>query len=90
MSCASELPSRTLLTPSEVASLFNVSARTVYCWHRMRIVEVIKMCGILTKYGNSLPENLHQRCEGRRGDNARARGLKAVSMDPARQKEESV
>ncbi len=90
MSCASELPSRTLLTPSEVASFFNVSARTVYCRHRMRIVEVIKMCGILTKYGNFVPENLHQRRDGRRGDNARARGLKAVSMDPTRQREDSV
>ena len=45
MSYISELPDRTFLKPSEVASLFDVSPQTVYLWHRMGMIEGIKIDG---------------------------------------------
>ena len=43
MAYISELPGRTLLKPSEVASLFNVSPQAVYLWHRMGMIEGVKI-----------------------------------------------
>jgi len=56
MAYSSELPGRTLLKPSEVASLFGVSPRTVYHWHRMGVIEGIKINGILRIYTSSLSD----------------------------------
>ncbi|HUJ70309.1 MAG TPA: helix-turn-helix domain-containing protein [Syntrophorhabdales bacterium] len=52
----SELPGRTLLKPSEVASLFGVSPQTVYNWHRMGMIHGVKISGILRIYASSLGE----------------------------------
>jgi len=54
MSCNNELPSRILLTPSEVASFFNVSLRTVYFWHKIGKIQGIKIWRFLRIYRNSL------------------------------------
>ncbi|MGA2107514.1 MAG: helix-turn-helix domain-containing protein [Syntrophorhabdales bacterium] len=54
MSYNSELPSRTFLKPSEVASFFNVAPKTVYFWHRMGRIEGIKIGGSLRIYTSSL------------------------------------
>ena len=54
-----ELPDRTLLKPSQVASLFNVSPQTVYFWHRTGMIEGIKIGGrILRIFASSLEERL--------------------------------
>jgi DNA-binding transcriptional MerR regulator len=54
MSYNSELPSRTFLKPSEVASFFNVAPQTVYFWHRMGKIQGIKIGGSLRIYTSSL------------------------------------
>jgi hypothetical protein len=54
MSDNREMPSRTFLKPSEVASLFNVSVYTVYFWHRMEAIAGIKIGGCLRIYRSSL------------------------------------
>ena len=56
MSYNIELPSRILLTPSEVASFFNVSLRTVYFWHKIGKIQGIKIWRFLRIYRNSLGE----------------------------------
>ena len=43
MSYISESPARTLLTPREVAFLFNVSPQTVYLWYGMGKIEGVKI-----------------------------------------------
>ena len=43
MAYMSELPGRTLLKPSQVASLFHVSPQAVYLWHRMGMIEGVKI-----------------------------------------------
>jgi len=50
----SELPSRTFLKPSEVASFLNVAPKTVYFWHSMGRIQGIKIGGSLRIYTNSL------------------------------------
>ena len=45
MSYNSKSPHRTFLKPSDVASLFNVSLQTVYFWHRMGMIQGIKIGG---------------------------------------------
>lgn len=45
MSHNSESPHRTFPKPSEVASLFGVSPQTVYFWHRMGMIQGIKIDG---------------------------------------------
>ena len=54
MSYSSELPTRTFLKPSEVASLFNIAPQTVYFWHRMGKIEGVKIGGSLRIYTSSL------------------------------------
>jgi len=54
MSYNTELPSRILLTPSEVASFFNVSVRTVYFWHKIGKIQGIKIWRFLRICRNSL------------------------------------
>jgi len=54
MSYNSELPSRTLLTPFEVASFFDVSLRTVYFWHKIGKIQGIKVWRFLRIYRDSL------------------------------------
>jgi len=49
-----ELPSRIFLTPSEVASFFNVSLRTVYFWHKIGKIQGIRIWRFLRVYRNSL------------------------------------
>jgi len=49
-----ELPSRILLTPSEVASFFNVSVPTVYFWHKIGKIQGIKIWRFLRICRNSL------------------------------------
>ena len=49
-----QVPSRTFLKPSEVASLFNVSVYTVYFWYRMERIAGIKIGGCLRIYRSSL------------------------------------
>ena len=49
-----ELPDRTVLKPSEVASLLNVSPQTVYFWHRMGVIEGVKIGGTLRILTSSL------------------------------------
>jgi len=56
MAYSSELPGRTLLKPSEVASLFGVSPHTVYHWHRMGMIQGVKIKGVLRIYASSLSE----------------------------------
>jgi predicted site-specific integrase-resolvase len=41
MTYINELPDRNFLKPSEVASLFDVSPRTVYLWHHMGMIETV-------------------------------------------------
>ncbi|MGD0663302.1 MAG: helix-turn-helix domain-containing protein [Syntrophorhabdales bacterium] len=47
MAYISELPGRTLLKPSEAASLFNLSPKTIYFWHRIGMIEGVKIGRIL-------------------------------------------
>ena len=54
MSYNADLPARTFLKPSEVASFFNVSPQTVYFWHKMGQIQGVKICGSLRIYSNSL------------------------------------
>jgi len=54
MSNDSELPSRSLLTPFEVASFFDVSLRTVYFWHKIGKIRGIKVWRFLWIYRSSL------------------------------------
>jgi DNA invertase Pin-like site-specific DNA recombinase len=43
MNARTELPLRTMLRPSEVASFFRVSERTVYRWFELGLIEGIRM-----------------------------------------------
>jgi len=52
-----ELPERTLLRPSEVASFFNVSVETVYLWLREGKIEGIKIGRTVRIYRSSLEED---------------------------------
>ena len=61
MSYSSELPERTLLKPSEVASFFNVSPKTVYLWHDMGRIEGIKIRTSLRIFVASLKDLLRKR-----------------------------
>ena len=56
-----ELPARTLLKPSEVASFFNVSPKTVYLWHDMGRIEGIKIRASLRILAKSLKDLLNRR-----------------------------
>ena len=57
MSYISESPDRTLLTPREVASLFNVSPQAVYLWYTMGKIEGVKIGGrTLRIYASSVEE----------------------------------
>ena len=49
-----DLPDRTLLRPSEVASFFRVSTKTVYRWYRTGAIEGIKVKGSLLIYRHSI------------------------------------
>ena len=50
----SDLPARSLLTPFEVASFYDVSLRTVYFWHRIGKIQGIKIWRFLRIYRSSL------------------------------------
>ena len=58
MCCNGELPSRTFLTPFEVASFFDVSLRTVYFWHKIGKIKGIKIWRFMRIYRNSLKGTL--------------------------------
>ena len=47
-------PLRTLLKPSEVASLLGVSPKTVYTWCRLEMIQGVKIGKILRIRRNSL------------------------------------
>jgi excisionase family DNA binding protein len=61
MPYSSELPERTLLRPSEVASFFNVSPKTIYLWHEMGRIEGIKIRTTLRIFAASLKNLLSKR-----------------------------
>jgi len=54
MAHTNEVPSRTFLKPSEVASLFNVSLSTVYSWYRAEMIQGVKIGGCVRIYQCSL------------------------------------
>ncbi len=54
MAYTGKLAGRTFLKPTEVASLLNVSPKTVYFWHRMGMIEGVKIQKILRIYANSV------------------------------------
>ena len=52
-----ELPGRTLLKPSEVASFFNVSVQTVYSWLKEGKIEGVKIGRTVRICRSSLEED---------------------------------
>jgi len=54
MAYTGELPDRTFLKPTEVASLLDVSPKTVYFWHSVGIIEGVKIQKIVRIYTSSL------------------------------------
>ncbi len=84
MSYNADLPARTFLKPSEVASFFNVSPQTVYFWHRMGQIRAIKICGSLRIYGNSLARLLGTYGDGGRGEAIPAPGAWRLPSDGRR------
>ena len=61
MSSKGELLSRTLIKPSDVASLLGVSRQTVYLWHDIGKIEGVKLGGSLRIYGSSVARVLSAR-----------------------------